>query len=72
MVTGTLLAILYPTAEGWAAFTPEGRYKFDGNLAGGFWYALGLCRFEPGELDDFLPPGTLQRLALDEPLYTLA
>ena len=26
-------------------------------------------RFEPGELDEFLPPGTLQRLDLDAPLY---
>lgn len=37
------------TAEGWAAFTPDGRYKTAGNLAGGLWVALGLCRFEPGE-----------------------
>lgn len=29
--------------------TPEGRYK-----AGGFWHAIGLCRFEPGELDEHI------------------
>jgi hypothetical protein len=35
--------------RGWAAMTPEGRYK-----AGGFWHAIGLCRFEPGELDEHI------------------
>jgi WD40 repeat protein len=66
--TGTLLATLLSTPEGWAAFTPTGRYKISGNLGGAFWYAVGLCRFEPGELDPYLPPGTLRQLALDEPL----
>ena len=66
--TGALLATLLSTPEGWAAFTPDGRYKISGNLGGAFWYAVGLCRFEPGELDPYLPPGTLRQLALDEPL----
>ncbi|MBI3467487.1 MAG: hypothetical protein HY000_31140 [Planctomycetes bacterium] len=47
---------------------PDGRYKLGGNPAGSFWYAINLCRFEPGELDEFLPPGTLRGLAPDEPL----
>jgi WD40 repeat protein/3',5'-cyclic AMP phosphodiesterase CpdA len=68
--TGALLATLLGTPEGWVAFTPHGRYKLGGNPAGSFWYAIGLCRFEPGELDDFLPPGTLRRLQDDEPLWT--
>jgi hypothetical protein len=68
--TGALLATLLGTPEGWVAFTPDGRYKLGGSPAGAFWYAIGLCRFEPGELDDFLPPGTLRRLGDDEPLWT--
>ena len=64
-----MLAIIVLAPDGWAAFTPDGRrYKIGGNVAGGFWYAINLCRFEPGELDPFLPPGTLRRLAPDEPL----
>jgi WD40 repeat protein/3',5'-cyclic AMP phosphodiesterase CpdA len=66
--TNFLLATIVSTAEGWLAFTPDGRYKGVGNLGGAFWYAISLCRFEVGELDDFLPPGTLRRLELDDPL----
>ena len=47
------------------AFTPSGRYKFCGNPAGNFWHAIALCRFEAGELDDFIPG---LRMALDEPI----
>ena len=49
------LAVLLPTPEGWAAFTPDGRYKIGGDIAGAFWHVAGLCRFEPGELDATLP-----------------
>jgi len=63
--TGELTLTLYPTAEGWAAFTPDGRYKTLGNLAGGLWFAIGLCRFEPGELDPYLP--SVRAVPLDEP-----
>ena len=41
--------------EGWAAFSPDGRYKSGGSTAGEFWHVIGLCRFEPGELDPYLP-----------------
>ena len=58
------------TKDGWVAFTPTGRYKLGGATAGLFWYAINLCRFEPGELDPFLPPGTLVRVQDDEPLWT--
>jgi hypothetical protein len=61
------LAVLLPLPEGWVAFTPDGhRYRLGGNLAGGFWYAVNLCRFEPGELDPYLP--AFHHLADDEPL----
>ncbi|MEU6997831.1 TIR domain-containing protein [Nonomuraea sp. NPDC046570] len=42
-------------AEGWAALSPDGRYKQEGDTAGQFWHAIGMCRFEPGELDPYLP-----------------
>ena len=66
--SGALGATLYAAAEGSAVFTPDGRYKVSGNLGGTFWYVCGLCRFEPGELDPFLPPGTLRELRDGEAL----
>ena len=27
----------------------------DGNVSGFFWHAIALCRFEAGELDDYMP-----------------
>ncbi len=58
--TGKCLAVLYSLSEGWVTFTPEGRYKFGGNVAGSFWHAIALCRFEVGELDEFIPGLRLQ------------
>ena len=55
VATARCLAILLATPEGWAAFTPDGRYKLGGDVAGSFWHVIGLCRFEPGELDPYLP-----------------
>ncbi|MFM9965243.1 MAG: WD40 repeat domain-containing protein [Planctomycetaceae bacterium] len=72
VATGRHLATLISTAEGWAAFTADGRrYKLGGNPAGSFWYLVGLCRYEPGELDPFLPSNTLERIGLDKPLLAL-
>jgi len=48
-------ATLLGLPEGWAAFTPTGLYKSEGEVAGQFWYVIDLCRFEPGELDGYLP-----------------
>jgi WD40 repeat protein/3',5'-cyclic AMP phosphodiesterase CpdA len=53
--TGECLAILAHLPRGWVAMTPDGRYKTGGDVAGGFWHAIGLCRFEPGELDEHIP-----------------
>jgi WD40 repeat protein len=50
---------------GWAAFSPDGRYKLDGTIAGQFWHVIGSCRFEPGELDPYLP--SVLRLPPDAP-----
>ena len=49
------LATLLPLPEGWVVFTPDGRYNFGGDVAGSFWHVIGLCRFEVGELDPYLP-----------------
>ncbi|HVK71136.1 MAG TPA: hypothetical protein VM694_42055, partial [Polyangium sp.] len=54
VATAQCLAILLATREGWVAFTPDGRYKLGGDIAGSFWHVAGLCRFDPGELDEYL------------------
>ncbi|MFB4316180.1 TIR domain-containing protein [Actinomadura sp. 21ATH] len=48
-------ATLLGLPDGWAALSPEGRYKREGDTTGEFWYAIAMCRFEPGELDAHLP-----------------
>jgi len=67
-VTGKRLARLSQTKEGWVAYTPDGRYKMGGNIGSAFWHVIGLCRFEAGELDPYVPG---LRKAEDEPLFTL-
>ncbi|MCX4242255.1 pentapeptide repeat-containing protein [Paraliomyxa miuraensis] len=62
----TLLATLAIFPEGWVAFTPDGRYKTGGRVEGRFWHVAGDCRFEVGELDDFVPG---LRLSPDQPLF---
>jgi WD40 repeat protein len=64
--TGCCLGIFAAFPEGWVAFRPAGRFRIGGDVAGGFWHAIGLCRFEPGELDPYLDQPL--RLADDEPL----
>jgi WD40 repeat protein len=49
--------------EGWAALAPDGRYKLEGDVGGQFWHAIGMCRFETGELDAYLPG--VRQLPLD-------
>lgn len=51
----TLRLTLLGLPEGSAAFAPDGRYKSEGTTTGEFWHVIGMCRFEPGELDQFLP-----------------
>jgi WD40 repeat protein/serine/threonine protein kinase len=52
--SGRCLAVLLSLPRGWAAFSPDGRYRLGGDIAGSFWHSAGLCRFEPGELDPYL------------------
>ncbi|MFV8132956.1 TIR domain-containing protein [Streptomyces syringium] len=59
-------ATLIGVPGGWAALAPSGGYKYDGDIAGEFWHVVGMCRFEPGELDDHLPG--VRRLATDDPI----
>jgi WD40 repeat protein len=57
------LVTLLGLPEGWVAFGPDGRYKIDGDVTGQFWHVIGMCRFEPGELDPYLTD--VQRLPHD-------
>jgi hypothetical protein len=57
---------LIPRPEGWATVLPDGRYKLGGDIARAFWHVIGLVRFEPGELDPYLPAPL--RIPDDEPL----
>ncbi|WP_018657182.1 TIR domain-containing protein [Actinomadura flavalba] len=58
-------ATLLGLPEGWAALAPDGRYKSEGSVSGEFWNAIGMVRFDPGDLDPHLP--TVHPIALDEP-----
>ncbi|WP_330460106.1 TIR domain-containing protein [Streptomyces sp. NBC_00820] len=62
----TLRATLVGLPGGWAALSPSGGYKYEGDVTGEFWHAVGMCRFEPGELDGHLPG--LRQVPLDEAL----
>lgn len=53
--SGQCLATSVFGEHGWATFLPDGRYKYGGNPTALFWHALGLGRYDPGELDEFLP-----------------
>jgi WD40 repeat protein len=65
---GRCLAVLLSLPEGWVAYSPDGRYKFGGVPAGGFWHVVSLCRFEIGELDEWVPG---LRLADDASFFDL-
>ncbi|WP_460367490.1 NACHT and WD40 repeat domain-containing protein, partial [Actinocorallia lasiicapitis] len=51
--------------DGWVAYAPDGRYKRVGEVAEQFWHAVGMVRFDPGELDRYLPE--LNQLAATTP-----
>ncbi len=61
-----LRATLIGVPGGWAALTPAGGYKYEGDVAGEFWHVVGMARFSPGELDAYLPG--VHQLALGEEL----
>ncbi|AUI68821.1 pentapeptide repeat-containing protein [Beggiatoa leptomitoformis] len=54
--TGECLAVFIGLPDGWVSYSPKtGRYNYDGNVQGLVWHVVGLCRFEIGELDEFMP-----------------
>jgi WD40 repeat protein/nucleoside phosphorylase len=69
------LAAIVPGRRGWMAIAPNGRYQLGGDDSNVLGFLIGLCRFEPGELDAF-PEAFDQvpaprRIPDDEPLFTL-
>jgi WD40 repeat protein/3',5'-cyclic AMP phosphodiesterase CpdA len=61
---GTYLVTLLPLpGDGYAVLLPSGSYKLTGDPRGALWWAIKLCRFEPGELDPYVPE--INRLAED-------
>jgi WD40 repeat protein/nucleoside phosphorylase len=69
LATGRQLATFLGGLDGWVAFRPDGRFKSGGDVSGIFWHASGLCRFEPGELDPYLPAPL--RLTDREPFFLM-
>jgi WD40 repeat protein/type II secretory pathway predicted ATPase ExeA len=69
--TGAQRIAMLPLTDGWAALGPSPaavhRYKLQGSPTGEFWYVQGLCRFEPGELDQYLER-RIERIRPDAPL----
>ncbi|NLU72789.1 TIR domain-containing protein [Streptomyces sp. HNM0575] len=61
-----LRATLLGLQGGWAALTPGGGYKHEGDVAGEFWHVVGMTRFAPGDLDAYLPG--VHRIALNAEL----
>ncbi|HET7013387.1 MAG TPA: trypsin-like peptidase domain-containing protein [Streptosporangiaceae bacterium] len=66
-VAGTSRAVLIPLDDGGYATITNNGYKLEGKVGDRFWWAVKLCRFDPGELDDFVPG--LNRLPADAPIF---
>lgn len=49
---------------GYVTLLPDGRYKLSGDPSDRVWWAIKLCRFEAGELDQYVPG--LRRMAAEE------
>ena len=54
LATGAQRARLVGLPGGWAVLLPGGAYILEGTPSG-LWWEVGLCRFEPGELDPHVP-----------------
>ncbi|WP_433300247.1 pentapeptide repeat-containing protein [Actinoplanes sp. CA-030573] len=64
---GAEVALLLGLPNGWVAVTPNGRYKTEGVVTDQFWHIVGMARFEPGDLDPYLPD--LRQIEADAPLF---
>jgi WD40 repeat protein len=52
---GVVRAVLAGFAgDSYAVLTDDG-YRIEGDTGGDVWWAIKMCRFEPGELDGFVP-----------------
>ncbi len=56
IASGKCYAILFAGEDGWVAFSPDGRYKYGGDIRGSFWHIVGLCRFELSEVAELQLP----------------
>jgi WD40 repeat protein len=64
--TGAPPATLILLDGGWAVLHDNDRYSYNGTPRGEFWWAIGLARFEPGELDPYVPQ--MHQVAVTTPL----
>lgn len=51
---------------GYVTLLPDGTYKRSGDPSDRVWWAIKLCRFEAGELDEYVP--VLRAMAAEEPV----
>lgn len=52
--TGKHVATLARLMDGLVGIRPDGRYRIAGDVGGRFGHTIGLCRFEPGELEPYV------------------
>jgi WD40 repeat protein len=64
-----LVVLVALPGSAWAAFRPDGRYTLYGNPAGRIWWAVKLCRFDPGELDPYIRD--IRHIPVGEPLLRI-
>ncbi|WP_242419911.1 hypothetical protein, partial [Frankia sp. CpI1-P] len=64
--TGNAIASLIPMPAGWAVLLAGDAYKLVGEPDGAFWWIIKNVRFEPGDLDRYVP--AIHRLLPDAPL----
>jgi len=62
----TAVATLVSLADGWAVLLPDGTYKLAGESDDELWWAVKLCRFPPGALDEHV--ASIRRRAAAEEL----
>src|SRR5262249_53218778 len=67
VMRGAKVLTIIPGRSGSVALLPDGRYRAIGRPAGTVWHAIGLCRFELGELEPYIA----RRVTDDEPLVQL-
>jgi WD40 repeat protein len=58
------------SAGGYAVLLPDGSYKLEASTHGELWWAVKLARFEPGEIEQFVP--AIRRRPADFPITRLA